>query len=65
MLSGHTHGGQVTFFGLPLILPEGSGRYCAGEYASGACELHVSRGIGNSTVDFRLFADPEIPVYGF
>jgi predicted MPP superfamily phosphohydrolase len=62
MFSGHTHGGQVTFFGLPLYLPEGSGAYCAGAYQEGNFHLFVSKGVGNSTVDFRLFADPEIEI---
>jgi predicted MPP superfamily phosphohydrolase len=62
MFSGHTHGGQVTFFGIPLYLPEGSGAYCAGAYREGNFSLFVSKGVGNSTVDFRLFADPQIEI---
>lgn len=33
VLSGHTHGGQVTFFGLKIYTPAGSGRYLKGWYA--------------------------------
>jgi len=65
MLSGHTHGGQITLFGLPVALPEGSGKYCAGVYNEGNCTLYVSRGIGNSMVDMRLFADPAIEIISF
>jgi predicted MPP superfamily phosphohydrolase len=63
--SGHTHGGQVTFFGLPFprTLPELSGRYLSGEYDLGDLRLFVSRGVGTSRIDFRLFARPDIMVY--
>jgi hypothetical protein len=63
MLSGHTHGGQVTLLGLPLVTPPGSGPYVAGHYSIGKHHLFVSKGIGNSGIDLRLFADPELPVY--
>lgn len=65
MLSGHTHGGQITAFGIPIILPEGSGKYVAGKYQSNNCTLIVSRGIGNSGVDLRIFSDPSIEVITF
>lgn len=65
MLSGHTHGGQVTFFGLPLVLPAGSGEYVAGFYYKGTDILYVSKGIGNSTIDIRMGADPNIDVLYF
>lgn len=62
--SGHTHGGQVTFLGKPLTLPEGSGRYVSGEYRVGSLRLFVSRGVGTSRLDLRIFARPDIMVYG-
>lgn len=62
MLSGHTHGGQITFFGLPFKTPVGSGDYSSGKYRKGNTTLHVSRGIGNSVVNFRLFSPPTIDV---
>ncbi len=58
MLSGHTHGGQITFFGLPVVLPEGSGRYVAGAYRAGRNVLYVSAGVGTSRLPLRLFAAP-------
>ncbi len=61
--SGHTHGGQITFFGLPLYLPGHSGPYLSGEYRRGKLRLFVSRGIGTSRVDFRFFARPDIMIY--
>ena len=60
VLSGHTHGGQVTFFGIPFKTPPGSGKYTAGLYKSGRHSLYVSRGIGNSVVNFRLFSPSTI-----
>lgn len=62
MLCGHTHGGQVTFLGIPLILPTGSGRYVSGTYKDGARTLYVSKGIGYSHIKIRLFASPSIEV---
>jgi predicted MPP superfamily phosphohydrolase len=61
-LSGHTHGGQITFFGLPIWTPEGSGPYGSGLYHTLACRLYVSRGIGTSILPLRLGARPEIPI---
>ncbi|MBI5140862.1 MAG: metallophosphoesterase [Nitrospirae bacterium] len=60
VLSGHTHGGQITFFGLPFRLPPGSGEYVAGLYHEDTFPLIVSRGIGTSVIDLRFFAQPDI-----
>lgn len=60
VLSGHTHGGQITFFGKPFRLPRGSGPYVKGIYGKKKSRLYVSKGIGNSVHDFRLFAAPDI-----
>lgn len=59
-LSGHTHGGQVTFFGSPLMLPPGSGAYDHGLYVTQYGPLYVSRGIGTSELPLRIGARPEI-----
>jgi uncharacterized protein len=63
--SGHTHGGQVTFFGAPVpgSLPEYSGRYVSGEYRVGSLRLFVSRGVGTSRIDFRFMARPDVMIY--
>ena len=63
VLSGHAHGGQ---FRLPFVggivapdqgfLPE----YTAGEYYMNGTEMIVSRGLGNSVIQVRLFNYPEI-----
>lgn len=60
MLSGHTHGGQITFFGLPFQLPPGSGNYVSGLYHQDNFPLIVSKGIGTSIYNFRFFAQPDI-----
>jgi hypothetical protein len=64
-LSGHTHGGQVTFFGKALWTPPGSGDFLAGWYATAECRLYVSRGIGTSILPIRFGARPEIAVFDF
>lgn len=64
-LSGHTHSGQITLFGIPLWTPRGSGHYKSGLYQTPNCPLYVSRGIGTSLVSIRLGARPEIAVFDF
>jgi predicted MPP superfamily phosphohydrolase len=64
MLAGHTHGGQIRFFGFAPVLPRGSGGYVSGWYRSeGRMPLYVSRGIGTSLLRARLGAPPEISVF--
>jgi len=63
MLSGHTHGGQITFFGAAPVTPVGSGRYVKGWYRDGGPALYVSRGLGTTTIPARFCALPELPVF--
>lgn len=63
--AGHTHGGQITFFGIPLLLPEGSGEFVAGRYARNKDVLFVSKGVGTTALDLRLFASPDVVVTSF
>lgn len=60
VLSGHTHGGQVSPGGVALLTPPGSGRYVAGWYRDGGPPLFVSRGIGTSMIPVRLGSRPEL-----
>jgi predicted MPP superfamily phosphohydrolase len=65
MISGHTHGGQVTLFGWAPRLPQGCGHYNRGWYAprnNVKGGLYVSRGLGNSLVNLRMGSIPEIAV---
>lgn len=64
MLSGHTHGGQVAFFGAAPVLPPGSGRYARGWFRDpGEIPLYVSRGIGTSMLPVRFGSVPEVAVF--
>ncbi len=60
MLSGHTHGGQLSLFGFAPLRPNGSGRYVSGWYRDGAIALYVSRGLGVSILPVRIGVVPEI-----
>lgn len=60
-LSGHTHGGQVRFFGWSPVVPSNFGnRFAYGHVRERARDLVVSGGIGCSIVPFRLGVVPEI-----
>lgn len=63
-LSGHTHGGQITFFGVPLIIKSGiKKRYSRGISAHGDTALYVSKGLGVSRYfPFRFFARPDFNI---
>lgn len=61
-LSGHTHGGQITFFGLwaPFVPSEYGQKYRTGLVVTGATTVIVSNGIGTIFPPIRLFARPQI-----
>lgn len=63
MLSGHTHGGQLSLFGFAPLRPNGSGRYVSGWYRDGAIALYVSRGLGVSILPVRIGVVPEISYF--
>lgn len=63
ILSGHTHGGQVNYFGLIPMLPEGSGKYVKGWYKKRDVPIYVSRGIGTSIYPVRVGARAEATVF--
>jgi predicted MPP superfamily phosphohydrolase len=60
VLSGHTHGGQITLFGKPILLPSGCGEYIKGKYIKDKMCLFVSKGIGTTGLDIRINANPDI-----
>lgn len=62
-LSGHTHGGQVTLFGIPLVTPPGSGEFVRGFEDSALCPVFVSTGIGTSVVPLRFGVRPQVAVF--
>ncbi|MEM6635526.1 MAG: metallophosphoesterase [Pseudomonadota bacterium] len=61
VLSGHTHGGQITFFGFAPVVPSRFGRrFVHGKYVHGDRQLVVSGGLGCSGVPIRFGVPPEI-----
>lgn len=61
MLAGHSHGGQVTFFGLwAPILPLDAKTYWRGRYDSEGNFLLITNGIGTNKLPIRIFARPAI-----
>lgn len=64
-LSGHTHGGQVTFFGLwaPILPIEAGQKYRYGLKQMDAMKAYISSGIGTITPPLRFFCRPEIVLF--
>ena len=63
ILSGHTHGGQITFFGKELYKPSGSGSYLKGWYKTGNIPMYVSKGIGTTILPIRFWARAEASIF--
>jgi len=63
-LSGHTHGGQITFFGLwaPILHSNYGQKYRYGLIDSGNTKSYISSGIGTVILPLRFFCRPEIVV---
>lgn len=61
-LCGHTHGGQVNFFGYaPWVeASEKGNKYISGLYEDDGAQLVVTNGIGERKVPFRFMATPQI-----
>ncbi len=61
-LSGHTHGGQVTFFGLyaPYTSSKYGQKYVKKIVHEEDREIVLTHGIGNGVLPIRFFAIPEI-----
>ena len=60
VLSGHTHGGQITLLGFAPFKPRGSGRYLKGWYKQTEPKMYVSKGVGTSMLPIRFGARAEI-----
>jgi len=62
MLSGHTHGGQISIPGYgPPVVPSAYGqRYAGGWCAGPRCPVIVSRGVGMAILPVRFGVPPEI-----
>ncbi|WP_010238564.1 metallophosphoesterase [Clostridium arbusti] len=61
-LSGHTHGGQINFFGLyaPVTESNYGQKFIKTINTKGNSTIITSKGIGCSTLPIRFFATPEI-----
>lgn len=65
VFSGHAHGGQVRIPGMGGLVAPGQGlfpKFTAGLYEEERTKMVVSRGLGNSSVPYRIFNLPEIIV---
>ncbi|MCL2622793.1 MAG: metallophosphoesterase [Planctomycetaceae bacterium] len=62
MLSGHTHGGQVTLFGFYAPVKTAKAEYTSGYVQSddGRTHIVVSNGVGTVGLPIRFFARPQI-----
>ncbi len=62
MLSGHTHGGQISVFGLySPVLPSAYGqKYRSGMVQRGGMKLLISNGVGCVGLPARFFCRPDI-----
>ncbi|SHI84277.1 hypothetical protein SAMN04487911_106139 [Arenibacter nanhaiticus] len=63
ILSGHTHGGQITFFGKPLFMPRGAGNYIKGWYTNSTSKMYVSKGVGTAILPLRFGARAEASIF--
>ncbi|TXE07769.1 metallophosphoesterase [Gelidibacter salicanalis] len=63
VLCGHTHGGQITFFGWVPFKPKGSGPYVKGWYQEKDPKMYISKGIGTSVLPIRLGARAEVAMF--
>jgi len=63
-LSGHTHGGQINFFGYaPRVQPASNGKqYLSGLYEEDGSQLIVTNGVGQTKLPFRFMAVPQITI---
>jgi uncharacterized protein len=61
-LSGHTHGGQMTFFGIwaPLLPTRFGEKYRYGLKSIGKMKAYITSGVGTVTPPMRFFCRPEI-----
>jgi predicted MPP superfamily phosphohydrolase len=60
-VSGHSHGGQICLpTGRALHTPFGAKQYIAGYYPDARVPLYVTRGVGTTGTDWRLFCLPEV-----
>lgn len=64
MFSGHTHGGQITLFGLyaPILPGNIDQSLVTGHSKQGDTDVIVSNGIGTTIINVRFFARPQVVI---
>jgi len=64
LLAGHTHGGQITFFGIPFswLIHRHKYRYEKGIYNEPGRTIIITNGIGATIMPLRFFARPQINI---
>jgi predicted MPP superfamily phosphohydrolase len=64
-LSGHTHGGQMTFFGVwaPVLPSKYGQKYRYGLKSNPTMKSYITSGIGTITPPLRFFCRPEIVLF--
>ncbi len=63
ILAGHTHGGQITYFGKPIYTPYGSAHYVKGWYNNEHSKMYVSRGVGTAIMPIRFACRSEASIF--
>lgn len=62
-ISGHSHGGQICMpGGIVLHAPRGAKKYTAGFYPDNRIPVYVSRGVGTTGPNWRMFCPPEATI---
>ncbi len=62
VVAGHTHGGQITLFGRPLMTQIRYRRYTRGLADGPRCRVYTSRGAGVTRIPLRVGARAEVPM---
>jgi uncharacterized protein len=65
MIAGHTHGGQISFFGWYPYLPNGTGKYVKGYFDQYYPKLYVNKGLGTIYIPLRFQARSEVTVFNY
>lgn len=62
-ISGHSHGGQICMpGGVVLHTPKGAKKFSSGFYPDNPIPVYVSRGVGTTGPNWRLFCRPEATI---
>jgi uncharacterized protein len=63
LLAGHSHGGQICLpGGVALHTPRGARKFTSGFYPDNPIPVYVSRGVGTTGPNWRLFCPPEATI---